>query len=143
MHQRKYPTEGNDLGLTPPGNQTDPIKMPNTLSTTNIFSPSKRLLKSGKRRKPGDRPFMWATAGRRGSSNSVHQMPMRFRTSDWYRPNSRAIREGVTPALKLPEWHLADTASMMAALLPVPGEMMAGRSGTVVPGAGCKIAAQT
>jgi hypothetical protein len=24
MHQRKYPTEGNDLGLTPPGNQTDP-----------------------------------------------------------------------------------------------------------------------
>ena len=66
-----------------------------------------------------------------------------FRTSDWYRPNSRAIREGVTPALKLPEWHLADTASMMAALLPVPGEMMAGRSGTAVLGAGCKIAAQT
>jgi hypothetical protein len=31
-----------------------------------------------------------------------------FRTSDWHRPNCRAIREGVTPALKLPEWHLAD-----------------------------------
>ena len=58
-----------------------------------------------------------------------------FRTSDWHRPNCRAIREGVTPALKLPEWHLADGVNDGGAPT-CPGEMMAGRSGTVVPGSG-------
>ena len=76
-------------------------------ANTNIFSPSKRLSKSGKRRKPGDRPFMWATAGRCGSSTRFIRCRC-LPTSDWHRPNCRAIREGATPALTLPEWHLAD-----------------------------------
>jgi hypothetical protein len=35
MHQRKYPTEGKDLGLMPPGIRRTPIKM--LPSTRNHF----------------------------------------------------------------------------------------------------------
>ena len=58
-----------------------------------------------------------------------------FRTSDWHRPNCRAIREGVTPALKLPEWHLADGVNDGGA--PTCPRRDDGRTaGTVVPGSG-------